>query len=269
MLVILQSGALLFPEGACVARSLALRFGPIPSIRCTVGHEVAWRPRGLNEECEKTYMQYVYCEKPCSSGDGLVLIMSTVCCWPTLMLPMSGVSLFLLLSLSNIPSWRFHLFVFFAVLKTHQLFPSKLPYAPHHALIIPNLADKIRHIRDLKSRTAIVWVHYKTDQVREPHGPKDETVEPDPEEPWWFWACPAADQQGLRIWQFIPVNYLWTYARTNSWIPTTSLVRSGVVLFWATRNWRLNVLFVHIPVLVFYVPISWNHWLPDLHLFIP
>ncbi|KAJ7836355.1 DNA-directed RNA polymerase II, subunit 1 [Mycena olivaceomarginata] len=46
----------------------------------------------------------------------------------------------------------------------------------------PNFADKIRHIRDPKSRMAVVWAHCKTKMVCEPDDPKDENAE-DGEEP--------------------------------------------------------------------------------------
>ncbi|KAJ7451085.1 DNA-directed RNA polymerase II, subunit 1 [Mycena latifolia] len=47
----------------------------------------------------------------------------------------------------------------------------------------PNFADKIRHIRDPKSRMAVVWAHCKTKMVCEPDDPKDENADPDGEEP--------------------------------------------------------------------------------------
>ncbi|KAF9466907.1 beta and beta-prime subunits of DNA dependent RNA-polymerase [Collybia nuda] len=46
----------------------------------------------------------------------------------------------------------------------------------------PNFADKIRHIRDPKSRMAVVWAHCKTKTACEPDDPKDENAEPDAEE---------------------------------------------------------------------------------------
>ncbi|KAJ7924363.1 hypothetical protein B0H13DRAFT_1978078 [Mycena leptocephala] len=47
----------------------------------------------------------------------------------------------------------------------------------------PNFADKIRHIRDPKSRMAVVWAHCKTKMVCDPDDPKDENADPDGEEP--------------------------------------------------------------------------------------
>jgi hypothetical protein len=64
--------------------------------------------------------------------------------------------------------------------KTRRLFPFTTPYS--NCKLDPNFADKIRHVRDPKSRMAIVWAHCKTKMVCEPDDPKDEGAEPDADE---------------------------------------------------------------------------------------
>ena len=46
----------------------------------------------------------------------------------------------------------------------------------------PNFAEKIRHIRDPKSRMAVVWSHCKTKMICEPDEPKEEGADPEVEE---------------------------------------------------------------------------------------
>ncbi|KAF8972572.1 hypothetical protein BDZ97DRAFT_1901130 [Flammula alnicola] len=46
----------------------------------------------------------------------------------------------------------------------------------------PNFAEKIRHIRDPKTRMAVVWAHCKTKMICEPDEPKEEGADPDNEE---------------------------------------------------------------------------------------
>ncbi|KAI0063081.1 beta and beta-prime subunits of DNA dependent RNA-polymerase [Artomyces pyxidatus] len=47
----------------------------------------------------------------------------------------------------------------------------------------PNFADKIRHVRDLKTRMAIVWAHCKTKSVCEPDEPKEDGEGQENDEP--------------------------------------------------------------------------------------